>query len=184
MTSNNTGTVEIQGGSIVFGQSFTNSATSLLKGNGKLSGALQNAGTVAPGNSPGLLTIDGPFTQTSTGLLQIEIGGTTRGSQYDALVVTGAATLGGKLSVSFVNGFTPTAGTQFDILDWASMTGTFATIDLPPLSSGMSWNTTQLYTSGMLTAVPEPASALLLTTASLLVGMASRRKRAASRMSC
>ena len=50
--------------------------TGLLKGSGKLSGAVQNAGTVAPGNSPGLLTIDGLFTQTSTGLLQIEIGGT------------------------------------------------------------------------------------------------------------
>jgi hypothetical protein len=57
--------------------------------------------------------------------------------------------LGGRLEVSLIEGFTPAAGNSFDILDWGTLSGTFSTIVLPTLS-GLAWNTSQLYTTGVL----------------------------------
>src|SRR5207253_540424 len=47
----------------------------------------------------------------------------------------------------------PAAGNSFDVFDWNALAGTFATLQLPALSSGLSWNTSQLYTSGVLSVV-------------------------------
>jgi hypothetical protein len=54
------------------------------------------------------------------------------------------------LKVSLVNSFTPSAGQTFDVLDWGTLSGTFSAIQLPALSAGLSWNTSQLYTTGTL----------------------------------
>jgi hypothetical protein len=39
---------------------------------------------------------------------------------------------------------------SFDIIDWGSLSGTFAAVTLPTLSSGLTWNTSQLYDTGIL----------------------------------
>src|SRR5262249_23076003 len=86
------------GGTIV--QGFINGTMVSIQG-GTLSGAgtiaadVTNAGQVSPGSSPGLLTIDGNYVQTSTGALAMEIGGTTPETGFDQLVVSGSATLAG-----------------------------------------------------------------------------------------
>src|SRR5207244_1167373 len=72
-----------------------------------------NAGQVNPGSSAGILTITGNYTQTAAGTLNIELGGTTPGTQFDRLAVSGAASLNGTLNVTRINGFTVTAGDQF-----------------------------------------------------------------------
>jgi hypothetical protein len=54
------------------------------------------------------------------------------------------------LSVSLLDGYSPAAGATFDILDWATLAGTFSTLQLPPLAGSLAWNTTQLYTNGVL----------------------------------
>jgi hypothetical protein len=51
-----------------------------------------------------------------------------------------------------IEGFTPAAGNSFDILDWGTLSGTFSTINLPALS-GLAWNTSQLYSTGVLSVV-------------------------------
>lgn len=56
------------------------------------------------------------------------IGGTTRGSQYDAIIASGLLSLGGTLNVSIISGFTPAAGERFDILDWGTLTGMFSAV--------------------------------------------------------
>ena len=56
-------------------------------------------GTVAAGASPGTLTINGDYTQGPGGTLQEEIAGTTPGTQFDQLVVTGDVTLDGTLAI-------------------------------------------------------------------------------------
>src|SRR5262249_2821659 len=53
-----------------------------------------NGGFISPGLSPGVLTINGSYEQRPEGRLLIEIGGTNF-VDYDHLVVTNAATLGG-----------------------------------------------------------------------------------------
>jgi RHS repeat-associated protein len=100
-----------------------------LSGSGTIQGAVINAGQINPGNLLGTLTVTGNYTQASTGTTNIEIGGATAGSQYDRLHIQGTAALDGTLHINLVNGFGPSAGQDFTILDFASATGSFATIN-------------------------------------------------------
>src|SRR5262249_30195506 len=68
------------------------------------------------------------------GVLNIEVGGTTAGSQYDQLNISGTATLAGTLNATLINGFGPVAGEQFAALTAGSgINGSFATINLPSI---------------------------------------------------
>src|SRR5262249_8374675 len=49
------------------------------------------AGTLSPGNSPGSTSIVGNYVQQSSGKLEIEIGGTTSGTDFDVVNVSGNA---------------------------------------------------------------------------------------------
>jgi probable HAF family extracellular repeat protein len=106
-------------------------------------------GDLRPGNSPATVTLDNNVALGSGASLQIELGGLNPGSEYDQFFVTGDLSLDGLLEVSILPGFTPAAGQSFDILDWGSLSGTFAAINLPTLA-GLSWNTSQLYMTGVL----------------------------------
>ncbi len=74
--------------------------TGALRGGGTVVAHVENRGTTGPGNSTGTLTIDGNFTQFSTGRLTMEVGGVLAG-EYDVLQVIGSntATLAGLLEI-------------------------------------------------------------------------------------
>ncbi len=101
-----------------------------LKGGGTVLGNVTNSGVVAPGASPGILSVVGDYRQTGTGTLAIELSGTTPGSGHDVLAVATNATLGGTLTVTTPS-FTPSAGQIFTVLTAAAVSGTFATTNLP-----------------------------------------------------
>jgi len=129
------GTTNLQGGTLTAGGTgvVLQAAASLI-GPGTVNANVSNAGLVDPGSAgaPGQLTINGSYTQSGTGTLEIQLGGTTPGSGgYDQLDVNGAVTLDGTLSVALVNGFVPQSGQQFPFLTDSSESGTFAT-DLFP----------------------------------------------------
>ena len=106
-------------------------------------------GTFSPGLSPTLLSAGNiAFAPTST--LLMELGGTTRGSAYDAIVASGSLGAAGILQLALINGFNPSAGDSFDILDWGSLNGNFNSLVLPSLAAGLTWDTSALYTSGVL----------------------------------
>jgi hypothetical protein len=48
---------------------------------------------------------------------------------------------------------TPQAGDMFDILNFNSVSGAFATLNLPVLSTGLAWNTYDLLTTGTLRVI-------------------------------
>src|SRR5690606_25447865 len=125
-------------------------AGATIGGSGTLGGNLTVSGSVAPGliGAAGTLAVAGnaKFEPESTALFQI---GGTAANQFDQLNLTGALTAGGTLNVSLINGFTPAAGYAFDILDFASATGSF-TLNLPALGGGLSWNTASLLTTGTI----------------------------------
>lgn len=98
-----------------------------LSGSGTVAANVSNGGIVAPGASPGTLTITGTCTQTTNGILNIELGGTSVGTGFDRLAVSGAATLGGTLNVVLTDGFVPAVGNTFPIMTYASRSGDFAT---------------------------------------------------------
>jgi hypothetical protein len=107
-------------------------------GTGSISGNLTNStGTVAPGNSPGILTVDGNYTQGAGGTLALEIGGLVPGDDHDKLVVNGIATLDGTLDVTLINSFTLAGDMLFDVLDFNSVVNDFTTFNLP---TGLVWN--------------------------------------------
>jgi T5SS/PEP-CTERM-associated repeat protein len=169
LLTGNGGTVDLAGGgritvgdvgaSVPAASSVLIGSGGTVNGTGTIIGAMFNeGGVVQPGFSTGIMDLTGPYTQTSGGTLQIEIGGTSRGTLYDALLATGPATLSGTLQVSLINGFAPALNDEFDVLDASSITGPFSNIDfsLAPLSGSLAWDTSQLNTAGVLRVVAGP----------------------------
>jgi hypothetical protein len=111
---------------------------------------LINHGTLAPGLQLGAVTVNNYF-QFFDGTLSLQIRNTTPDTDYDRLVVSNSAALAGKLSVSFLNNFSPNLGNTFTILTASSITGTFTTFELPQLTSGWVWNLSKTATAYTLT---------------------------------
>jgi hypothetical protein len=80
--------------------------------------------SIAPGNSPGHLTIDGNAVFGAGSHTVIELAGTAAG-QFDTFTVTGHFTRGGVLDVVHYDGFAPQAGDSFHIMSWGSASGMF-----------------------------------------------------------
>jgi len=147
-----------------------------LFGGGTLGYAVTDAGTITPGDSStktGILTVSNTYTQSSTGVLDISIGGATQGTQYDEIKVTGTAALNGTLNISRVNNFTPTVGQTFDIVNGASLTGAFSTINGLSINSSEHFSLSQSATDIILTVVSGPSP-----TPAFHVGLVPRWRRA------
>jgi hypothetical protein len=129
-------TVNINMGSLaVFGMvNGTVNNQGLLTGSGTVNGNVINAGQIAPGDSgtTGILTINGDYTQTATGVLTIRIGGAAAGSGFDQLVIAGRATLDGTLNVRLINNFMPMSGNTFLVMRFNSQSGAFASTHIDP----------------------------------------------------
>jgi hypothetical protein len=113
------------------------------------------------------------------GELRLDLSGTNRGasSGYDAINCAGTLTLGGTLNVSLVGGYSPMAGTSFDLLNWGSLSGGFSEVILPVLPGDFSWDTSNLYTSGVITVVPEPSGMVgVLPVVAMLISRRTRRR--------
>jgi hypothetical protein len=135
------GGLSVSGGS-VFG-------IGTITGNIDLTGGLVSAGSAS--KKAGELTVDGTYKQSGPGAFDVDLGGTTPGTQYDVLEISSTASLGGTLNVDLISGFKPTVGETFDIIDYASETGTFATLNLPKLTGGDTWSITYNATDVVLT---------------------------------
>jgi hypothetical protein len=111
----------------------------------------------------------------------MELGGPAAGTQYDQIHVTDLVDLDGMLEVILIDDFTPSAGDVFDLLDSGSLTGSFAALDLPDLSSeGLFWDTSSLLVDGTLVVVvPEPAGLAVVTCILAVVSRRGRRRRMA-----
>jgi fibronectin-binding autotransporter adhesin len=99
-----------------------------LGGSGTIGNLLVDMGaTVAPGNSPGILNT-GNVSLPSGSIYAVQINGTTVGTQYDQLNVTGTVNLGGA-TLSLAVGTIPVNGDRFTIIKndgTDAVTGTFA----------------------------------------------------------
>ena len=176
---NNTGTVEMQTGTLSFTRTYTQTAgTTLLNGGdltstqtldiqggalsgvGTVTGDVSSSGQVTPGGSAGILQIVGAYTQTTGGSLNIEIGGITPGTQFDQLNITGSATLAGTLNVTLFNSFEPSDPETFSIVTYNTGIGAFGTTSFPPLSGGGNLNITYGSTSSVLSVNEPPAISL------------------------
>jgi hypothetical protein len=108
-------------------------------GDGTINANVNNSGIVyAVDANQGIATfhINGNYTQDSSGQLLFALASP---ASYDKVVISGNAALGGTLSVETF-GFTPQLGQSFDILDWGSVSGSFLTLNLPPLDPSLMWS--------------------------------------------
>ena len=143
--------------------------------------ALVNNGTLAPGASPGTLTIIGDYVQSAGGSLAIELGGTKQGVTYDWLKVTGNAMIDGNLKVLITGGFTPTIADNFQFITTTiATTGTFSSLTPPPGYGGGTIYGSNFAALGF-TVLPSPVvdttaglSAVINTTLDTLVAAVAR----------
>jgi hypothetical protein len=74
------------------------------------------------------MTVSGTY-DVSSGTLSIPINGTSSpGTDYGQLAASGAATLGGSLSIQTASGYAPPIGTQYTILKARAISGTFSSV--------------------------------------------------------
>ncbi len=110
--------------------SFELTGGATLRASGRAAGVpFTNSGSLTLG-AGSELTVAQSFTQTSTGTLNEQIGGTPASGQFGELAVEGTAALAGAFNASLVNGFGPSSGQDFPVVRYASATGTFARLDV------------------------------------------------------
>ena len=102
-----------------------------LSGTGTIVGNVSNSGTIFPATNgtAGILTVTGNYVQTSSGNLDVDLGGLTAGSEFDQLTVSGSASIAGTMNVDEINGFAPTSGNSFPVLTAGSTSGKFGNIN-------------------------------------------------------
>ncbi len=106
---NNSGTVEVQSGSIDLGAGGQSSGSFT----GDLGTGLSFGGSV-------VLTPSSTVTGDSIGfggVLYLQIAGLQAGSGFDQITVGGSVALGGSLNPELIDGFTPSLGEQFTIIN-------------------------------------------------------------------
>lgn len=147
----NNGAVQVSAGSTVvyFGA---------VSGPGSFPGGGTNffEGDLSPGASPALIAFGGNVFFGTINQLTMEIGGPVRGTGYDALDIAGHLSLDGNLKVVLVNGFIPSLGQSFKLLNAGLLQGNFSSVTLPPLPAGRFWSTDSLATTGVLSVVGAP----------------------------
>ena len=160
------------------GQKIVFAAGSTVSGIGSFENVVFD-GTYSPGNSPAITNLsNGEFSAASS--LVIELGGTQPGTQYDRVVDSGSlALLGGTLNVALYNGFVPSYGNSFEILQYGQLSGDIGTVNYPALSGGLSWERTTSATAMTITVVPEPSTYAIsaIATAGLASLMRWRKRR-------
>ena len=181
-TATNSGTITIAPGTTLSVNSYTQTAGSTvldggtinggilsinggaLTGSGTINANITNASHVIPGDSgtAGTLTINGNYTQSTNGSLNIAVGGTTAGSQYDQLDVNGTATLGGTLGITLIDGFTPTLGQTFTVVTSSPLSSTFGTINQSLITGPVTFQPT--YSSSSVVLVAEESSTTSLVS--------------------
>jgi autotransporter-associated beta strand protein len=186
LTQVRVGTLLVNGSALSSQTVVSQGAT--LGGSGSLLSVVLEGGTLAPGNSPGLLTayeLNG-----SNGTFQFQLGApTTRGISYDAINITNLLTLGANTDFTFevLDNYNFASGDSYDLFNFGSIDAanfdiTKLDIALPTLNSNeLTWDTTSFTTDGMVSVVanvPEPSSQVLLTfgIASLIALKSLRRK--------
>ncbi len=153
--------------------------TGKLKGNGKVGKVSTNGGTIAPGNSPGKLTV-GSLTLDPTNTVEFELDGPIAGTSYDQIVSSGAVNLA-NATLSIKPSYTPSAGQVFTIITGSSITGTFKNMpnNSTVIVDGITFKINYTATSVTLTYVsgtydPNASDSLVNTgTGMLLAALAS-----------
>lgn len=172
-----TGTTTVNAGTLLVNGSLLSSNTivstgATLGGSGLLQSVTLNGGTVAPGNSPGLLTVAN--LDASNGNFAFEIGAPNiRGVTYDAINATSLLTLGSNTTWNFsvIGNYNFQLNDTYDLFDWGTLdASTFesstllaALPDLDTVNSQLQWSVESFGVDGTVSVIPEPSTLDLLS---------------------
>jgi len=130
-----------------------------LRGTGTINGILTNNadGTVSPSGTNssviGTLTVTSNATLNGTTIIKIDAGNATN----DVFASGATLTYGGTLTVTNISVTALTAGQSFKVFNAATFSGSFSTLNLPTLSTGLLWNTSSLALNGTLSVTTSGA---------------------------
>ncbi len=141
------------GGTLVGSGTITTNLTNngTVKGSCRINGiaTLGNNSVTMPGNTGlGTMTFGSNVTMSGTASLSMQLAGGTS-TICDKLNITGALTCSGTLDVSMAAG-TPISGAVYQLFNASSISGKFTTVNLPALTDGLAWDTTELHTAGRI----------------------------------
>jgi autotransporter-associated beta strand protein len=142
------------GGSLLLNGTLASTLLSkgTLSGTGTISGVAtlsDNSVTIPAGTSIGVLNFGSNVTLSGTATLNMQVLNTI---SADRLSIAGTLTCGGTLTVSVLAG-TIVNGSSYQLFSAGSITGTFSSIILPELTSGLAWDTSELYTTGKIKVI-------------------------------
>ena len=127
---NNSGTIEAVTNTLNFLGTLNNEASGVLKGNGIIDlpvpANFTNNGTLAPGASPGTLSLIGNYSSSATTFLDLELNGSNQGVDYDLLAIQGNGLFDGDVQVAL--GFSPNVNDEFIV---ATTSGSISACTLP-----------------------------------------------------
>lgn len=95
---------------------------------GTIAGSVTSNASLNFGDAPmtvGQLTFAGNFTQGASGSMTFDIASL---SSYDKMNITGQARLNGMMTLDLLNGYVPQVGNLFEIMTFASESGTFSNV--------------------------------------------------------
>jgi T5SS/PEP-CTERM-associated repeat protein len=153
-----------------------------VTGAGDFGGNITFSGTYSPGNSPAEVEFE-DFALGSSAILEIQLGGTRAGGDFDLLVASGQALLDGTLEVALIDGFEPAPGDTFEFLRASAISGAFQRVVLPRFGDDLTLDLVPGPASYLLRVmpVPEPGSAGIVAFG--VGGLLALRRVAARRAS-
>ncbi|TAJ33158.1 MAG: autotransporter domain-containing protein, partial [Reyranella sp.] len=147
-----TGPTSVSGGRLAVNGSVTSDVTvgsgGNLGGSGTITGVVSNAGTLAPGNSIGTLTVSGSFTQAASSTYQVEANAA---GQADRTNVTGAPgnaiIAGGVVQAVAAPGVYAPSTTYTIVNATGGVTGTYAGVssNYPFLQASLAYDSNNVY---------------------------------------
>jgi T5SS/PEP-CTERM-associated repeat protein len=195
------GQIVIMGGSTITfhddvlhnGAAFNVSSGSSAVINGAYSGAgaITGLGTTffnggfQPGNSPGLVAVEGSSVFGDTNIATMEIAGLLRGTEYDAMDVGNELVLNGVLELLLIDGYVAIQGNSFDLFKAGVISGAFQTQTLPELEGELFWKVVKVRGvdgSNILRAQVVPVPAAVWLFGSALAGLGWMRRKQPSNL--
>ena len=164
-TGVNNGTLAVNG-AIGSGTTTVNSGATLAGSGTTGAVAVLSGGTLAPGSGGiGTLNINGPLSLAGASIMEINH---TSGTS-DTVQGISTITFGGTLTVNNLAG-TLAAGDTFTLFSAGTYSGNFSSINLPSLTPGLLWNTSNLTVNGSITVVSQVVTSILVAPATAGVG--------------
>jgi autotransporter-associated beta strand protein len=160
-----TGNTIVNGGTLVVNGTITSPSVTVnspgtLAGGGILNGVLlvQSGAAVSPGTSIGTLTISNSVTLSGNTIIEINKTGAALTS--DLVQGITVLTQGGTLTVT-ASGDALVENDTFNLFDATSFVGSFATINLPTLSSCFAWDISRLSIDGTIRVIREKVTPVI-----------------------